>query len=182
MCSVMVSYFKINQKFQRNKRQSISEHADPSKLDQAYQIMRGAIIVDHIRYGASRLEHTKLRRMIRLEKSRVKASGEKRDILERSENITQRENSRSKREKKSVVRISERRVRKVVWIIAEQEVQYRTTQSKENIQLEKVKKNGGKVHGTMKDNAMRTAKDTRQDVNGGAVEMRDIGDGRKFQR
>ena len=91
-------------------------------MDQAYQIMRGAIIVDHIRYGASRLEHTKLRRMIRLEKSRVKASGEKRDILERSENITQRENSRSKREKKSVVRISERRVRKVVWIIAEQEV------------------------------------------------------------
>ena len=84
--------------------------------------LRGEIIVDHIRYGSSRSEQTKLRRIIRLEKRGVKANGEKRDRLERSENITEKENSRSKRETKIVVIRSERRVRKLVWIIAEQTV------------------------------------------------------------
>ena len=43
-------------------------------------------------------------------------------ISERSENITEREKSRSKRENKSVVRRSDKRARKVVWIRAEQAV------------------------------------------------------------
>ena len=38
---------------------------------------------------------------------------------------------------------------------------------------------GREVHGTMKDNAMRTATETQEDVNGGAVEMRDNGDDRQ---
>ena len=37
--------------------------------------MSGAIIVEHIRDGKSRYEQTELRGMIRLEQSRVKASG-----------------------------------------------------------------------------------------------------------
>ena len=43
----------------------------------------------------------------------------KRGRSEQSENITKREKSRAKIEKKIVVRISYRRVRKVVWIRAE---------------------------------------------------------------
>ena len=49
-----------------------------------------------------------------MDQNRLKASGGKRGRAERSENITQRENSRAKREKKGVVRISDWRVRKVV--------------------------------------------------------------------
>ena len=60
--------------------------------------------------------------MIRLDQSGVKTSGEKHGRSEQSENITEREKSRAKRENKSVVRISERRVRKLVWSIAEQSV------------------------------------------------------------
>ena len=84
--------------------------------------MSGAIIVEHIRDKSSRSEQTELRRIIRLEQSEVKTSGEKRGRLERSENTTQREKSRTKRENKSVVRISEWRVRKVVRSRAEQAV------------------------------------------------------------
>ena len=57
-----------------------------------------------------------------MEQSRVKASGEKRGRSERSKNITQREKSLVKTEKKSVVRRSERRVRKVVGIRVEKPV------------------------------------------------------------
>ena len=60
--------------------------------------------------------------MIRLEQSGVKTSGEKRGILDQSENTTEREKSRAKIEKKIVVRTSERIVRKVVWSRAEQAV------------------------------------------------------------
>ena len=49
-----------------------------------------------------------------MEQSGVKASGEKRGRSERSKNITEREKIRDKRENKSVVIRSERRVRKVV--------------------------------------------------------------------
>ena len=47
---------------------------------------------------------------------------EKRGRSEQCKNITEIEKSRAKREKKSIARISERRVRKVVWRRAEQEV------------------------------------------------------------
>ena len=60
--------------------------------------------------------------MIRLYQSGVKASGEKRGISEQIDNIVEREKIRAKRENKSVVRRSERRVRKVVWVRAEQAV------------------------------------------------------------
>ena len=52
--------------------------------------MSRAIRVEQIRYGERRLEQTELRRMIRLEQSRVKASDEKRGRSEWSENITER--------------------------------------------------------------------------------------------
>ena len=58
----------------------------------------------------------------------------KRGRSERSENITEREKIRSKREKKSIVRRSERRVRKLVCSRAEQAVYYRTRHIKEKIQ------------------------------------------------
>ena len=58
--------------------------------------------------------------MIRLEQIGVKTSGEKLGRSEQSEKITERDKRCAKREKKSVVIISERRVRKVVWIRAEQ--------------------------------------------------------------
>ena len=140
MFNVMVSYFKRNYKVQRNKRQSRSERADPSRSEQADQIMSKEVIVEHIRDGASRSQQTDSRGMIRLQQSGLKASGEKPGMQERSENITEREKSRSKGENKSVVRISERRARKVVWIRAEQAMQYRMTQSKEKIRQEKVDK------------------------------------------
>ena len=60
--------------------------------------------------------------MIILEQSGVKASGEKRGRSEQSENITEREKSRAKRENKSVVRISDRRVVKLVCSRSEQEM------------------------------------------------------------
>ena len=83
--------------------------------------MSGAIIVDHIRDGASRSEQTKLRVMIGLDQRGVKASREKRGRLERSKNITERERRAvPKREKKSVVRRLELRVRKVVCNRADQ--------------------------------------------------------------
>ena len=84
--------------------------------------MIGEIIVDHIRDRASRSEQTELKVMIRLEQSGVKTRGEKRGRSDQSENITEREKSRSKREKKSVVRRSEMRVRKIMWRIEEQAV------------------------------------------------------------
>ena len=68
------------------------------------------------------MEQTELRGMTRLEQSGVKESVEKCGRSERSENITEREKSSAKREKKSVVRISERRVRKLLWIRAEKAV------------------------------------------------------------
>ena len=84
--------------------------------------MSGAIIVQQIIDREIRLEQTDLRGMIRLEHRGVKESGEKRGRLERSENIMEREKIHAKRKNKSVVRISERRVRKVVWSRAEQAV------------------------------------------------------------
>ena len=76
--------------------------------------MSGAIRVDQIRDGESKSEQTELRGMIRLEQSGVNTSGEKRGRLEQSKNITERDKSRAKREKKSVVKISEQRVKKLV--------------------------------------------------------------------
>ena len=58
--------------------------------------MSGSIRVEHIRDGYIRSEQTELRGMIRLEQSGVKASGEKRGRLEKSKNITERENIRAK--------------------------------------------------------------------------------------
>ena len=58
----------------------------------------------------------------------------------------------------------------------------KTTQSEEKIRSEKVENNGGEVHGTMKDNVMRTATDTREYDNGGAVEMQNNGYGRQGQQ
>ena len=66
--------------------------------------MSEAVIVEHIRDGSRISDQTELRGMIRLEQIGVKASGEKCGGSERSENITEREKSRSKREKKIVVR------------------------------------------------------------------------------
>ena len=57
-----------------------------------------------------------------MEQSGVKESGEKRGRSERSKYIRERKKSRSKREEKSVVRRSEKRVRKVVWSRSEQAV------------------------------------------------------------
>ena len=74
--------------------------------------MSEAIRVDHIINRTSRLKHTELRGMIRLEQIRVKTSGEKRGRSERSTNIKEREKIRAKRKNKSLVRISERRVKK----------------------------------------------------------------------
>ena len=77
--------------------------------------MSGEVIVENIRDGENRLEKTDLRVMIRLEQSGVKVSGGKCSRLERSENITEIEKRLVKREKKSEVRRSKQRVRKVVW-------------------------------------------------------------------
>ena len=66
MCNVTVSYFKKNYKVQRDERQSRSELADQSRSEQADQIMSGSIIVENIRYGASRSEQIELRDIIRL--------------------------------------------------------------------------------------------------------------------
>ena len=140
MCNVMVSYFKINQKFQRNERQSRSERADPRILKQAYQSMIRAIVFGQIRDGASRSEQIELKGMIRFEQSRVKSSGEKCGRQERSKNTTEGEKSCSKREEKIAVRRSERRLRKIVRSRSEQAVYCRTTQREEKIRSEKVDK------------------------------------------
>ena len=115
MCNVMVSDFKRNQKVQRNERQSRYERYDPSRSDEVYQSTGRAIIVEKIRDEETRSEQTELREIIRLEQSEVKASGEKRGKYDQRENTTQREKSHAKRENKSVARILEKRVRKVVW-------------------------------------------------------------------
>ena len=60
--------------------------------------------------------------MIRLDQSGVKASGEKSGIPEQSENITEREKSCGRSEKKSVARRSEQIERKEMCNIAEQAV------------------------------------------------------------
>ena len=91
-------------------------------MEKADQSMIGEIRVENIIDGESRSEHTKLRRITILDQSRVKASGEKRGRLEQSKNITEREKIRSKIEKKSLVKRSDRRVRKVVWSRSEQAV------------------------------------------------------------
>ena len=91
-------------------------------MEQADQSMIRAITVEQIRDGESRSDQTDLRGMIILDQSGVKESGEKRSRSEQSENITERERSRAKRENKSVVIRSERRVIKLVWIRAEQAV------------------------------------------------------------
>ena len=122
MCNVMVSYFKRNQKAQRNERQIRSEEYDLIRSEQADHSMSGEIRVDQIRDGSIILEHIELRRTVILEQSGVKASGEKRGRLERSENITGIEKSLAKIENKIVVKRSERRVRKIVWSRAEKEV------------------------------------------------------------
>ena len=140
MCNVMVSYFKRNQKVQRNERQSIYEQADPSRWEKSDKSINRASRVEQIRYGASRLEQKELRGMIRLEQSRVKASVEKRGRLQQGNNITEIEKSRDKRENKNVVIRSEQRLKKVVRSRAKQSVQYRTTQREENIRPEKVDK------------------------------------------
>ena len=71
-------------KGQSNERQSISEKADQSRSDQAYQSASGAIRVDHIRNGAIRLDQIYLKGVIRLEQSGVKASEKRCGRLERS--------------------------------------------------------------------------------------------------
>ena len=85
MNNITVSYFMRNYKVQSNERhrryeqaeQSRSERADQSRSEQSYQSMSGAIRVEHIRDVTSRSEQIDLRVIIRLEKSGVKASGEK---------------------------------------------------------------------------------------------------------
>ena len=77
MCNVTVSYFERDQKVHSNERQMRSEQAGTSRSERVYQIMRGAIRVEQIRYGASISQHIELRGMIRLEKSGVKTSEEK---------------------------------------------------------------------------------------------------------
>ena len=69
--------------------------------------MSGAIRVEQIRDGYNISDQTELRGMIRLEQSRVKASSEKRGRPEQSENITERDRSRAKREKKCSDKIRE---------------------------------------------------------------------------
>ena len=140
MCNTMVSYFKRNQKVQRNKRQNRSEQDDPSRSDQADQSKSVAIRVEPNRDGESILEQIELRGMIRLKQSGVTASGEKHGRSDQSENITERYKSRSKRENKGVVRRSELRMRKVLWNRADQVVYYRTAQSEDNTRPEKVGK------------------------------------------
>ena len=61
MCNVMVSYLKRNYKVHWNERQIRSDRADPIRLEKAYQIMNGSIIVEQIRYGEIRSEHKELR-------------------------------------------------------------------------------------------------------------------------
>ena len=58
--------------------------------------MSGAIIVEHIIDGASRSEQKEMRKTIILEQSGVQVSGEKHGRSEWSENITEREESRTK--------------------------------------------------------------------------------------
>ena len=101
MCNVMVSYFQGNYKVQRNKTQSRSEQADPSRSQQADHSMIREIRVEHIRYGSNRLYQTELRGMIRLEQSRVKASGENtRQIGAEQENHREREEPFQNRKEK----------------------------------------------------------------------------------
>ena len=140
MCNFMLSYFKRNQEVQRNKRQRRSERDDPSRSEQADQSMSGEIILEHIRDVSSISQQTELRVIIRLKQSGVKASGEKRGRSERSEKITEIEKIRVKRENKSVVRRSDRIVRKLVWRRVEKAVQYITTHSQEKIQSDMVDK------------------------------------------
>ena len=52
-------------------------NADTSRLEQSDQSMSGTMIFEQIRDGERRPDQTELRGMIRLEQSRVKASGEK---------------------------------------------------------------------------------------------------------
>ena len=51
--------------------------------------MSGAIIVQQIRYGQNRSEQVEMRGMIRLNQSKVKASGEKCGRSDQSNNITE---------------------------------------------------------------------------------------------
>ena len=113
---------------------------------------------------------------------RSEGKWEKSSRSERSENITDREKSSVKIEKKIVVRRSKRRIRKVLWSRLEGEVQYRTTQSKEKTILEKTYTQRRKSTWNYVNNAMRTTTDTREDNNGGATEMQDNRDGRHGQR
>ena len=91
-------------------------------MEQAYQIMRGAIRVEKIRDGVSRSEQTELIGTIRLEQSGVDSSGRKLGISDRSKNIADRDKSCAKKEKKSLVKRTGQRVRKAVWSRAEQAV------------------------------------------------------------
>ena len=84
--------------------------------------MSGAISVEHIRDGSRISEQKNLKGMILLEQSGVKASGENFGRSAWSKDITEREKSRYKREKKSVVIRLELIVRKVVWSRVEQAV------------------------------------------------------------
>ena len=68
------------------------------------------------------MEPIDLKGMIILEQSGVKASGEKCVRSEWNKNITEREKSRAKRENKSILRGSDLRTRKLVWIRPEQAV------------------------------------------------------------
>ena len=70
-------------------------------MEQANQSMSGAIRVEYIRGGTRRSEQTELMGIIRLEQSRVKASGEKRVRSEWSKNIMEREKSMPKDKRKA---------------------------------------------------------------------------------
>ena len=91
-------------------------------MEKADQSISGEIRYEHIICGEIRSEQIELRGMIILEYTRVKVSGEKWVRSERSDYIMDREKSHAKREKKSVVRRSEQRVRKLVWSRADHSV------------------------------------------------------------
>ena len=75
--------------------------------------------------------------MIRLDHCKVKASGEKRGRSEQRKDITEKEQSLAKREKKSIVRRSEWRVRKVVWSRAEPIKQCSTARCRAQIRIDR---------------------------------------------
>ena len=129
MRNVTVSYFKRNQKVQRNKIQSIYERADQSRSERADHIMSRSIRVEHIRDESRRSQADR-------------ADGELSDYIterERVEPFRQKEKRKAQREK---IRGRESEKSSTEQIGAGGVVQ-NETHSEENIRSEKGQTNNG---------------------------------------